>query len=571
MQSNRKTLEARYEWFVERIEKGLNVFETGQQAAHTIAIDRHEAAGMANWIASTLYQIPQFTAGLPPESTFGGVQLGGQARALGEQFSSHSSRLSMRSSAHGIAASHQRRREEWEYQRDTAEKELEAMDQQILAAEIRLNISALALANHETQVAQSQGLFDFYQGKFSNLNLYDWMSRQLKGMYMSTYELARKMANRALAAFKHQYDADFTLFIGNEHWNGQYQGLLAGEQLMQDLQQLETAYVDYQVPAMEIRQSFSLAQLSPAELLRLRETGACHFDIPAYAFDLVYPGHQDRKIKSVSMTIPAVTGPYVNVGCELSLIPKANEMPVGGDAIAVSHGVNDHGKFELNFNGERLMPFEGVDAVSNWHIKLPNHLRTFNYDTIGDVILHISYCARQGSVADRENVELALKQELLTHLQGIPLGKVISMKTEMPAQYHQVQQGLVSSQAASVLLDIKQAHFPHFLSEQQLSLNNIYVMMSIGEALVPAVLCDVKRVGDTAGQKLLKATDDSLPYPHALFDFATQAEQVRGEWQLSVALDTDELDQSVLTAEGTLDLSLIDDILLGFNYGFELP
>ena len=66
LQSNRKTLEARYEWFVERIEKGLNVFETGQQAAHTIAIDRHEAAGMANWIASTLYQIPQFTAGLPP-------------------------------------------------------------------------------------------------------------------------------------------------------------------------------------------------------------------------------------------------------------------------------------------------------------------------------------------------------------------------------------------------------------------------------------------------------------------------------------------------------------------------
>ena len=37
-------------------------------------------------------------------------------------------------------------------------------------------------------------------------------------------------------------------------------------------------------------------------------------------FDLDYPGQYMRRIKSVTLTIPASTGPYTGVHCRLTLL-----------------------------------------------------------------------------------------------------------------------------------------------------------------------------------------------------------------------------------------------------------
>ena len=99
--------------------------------------------------------------------------------------------------------------------------------------------------------------------------------------------------------------------------------------------------------------------------------------------NLDYPGHYMRRIKSVSLSIPCVVGPYTSVSCKLSLISnkyrknvtpklgagaptdndKYNET-VGNDdrfvynigtiqSIATSTAQNDSGVFELNFRDER--------------------------------------------------------------------------------------------------------------------------------------------------------------------------------------------------------------------------
>jgi hypothetical protein len=51
---------------------------------------------------------------------------------------------------------------------------------------------------------------------------------------------------------------------------------------------------------------------------------------------------------------------------------------------------------QTNLRDERFLPFEGGGAVSTWKLDLPNDYRTFDYDTISDVILQIRYTARQG-------------------------------------------------------------------------------------------------------------------------------------------------------------------------------
>lgn len=60
-------------------------------------------------------------------------------------------------------------------------------------------------------------------------------------------------------------------------------------------------------------------QWFPLQLIVLRETGSCTVSLPEELFDLDCPGHIFRRIKSVALTIPCVTGPYASVNCSLTL------------------------------------------------------------------------------------------------------------------------------------------------------------------------------------------------------------------------------------------------------------
>jgi hypothetical protein len=61
--------------------------------------------------------------------------------------------------------------------------------------------------------------------------------------------------------------------------------------------------------------------------------------------------------------------------------------------IALSRGVNDTGMFELNFRDERYLPFEGTGAVSTWELRLPKASNRIDFNSISDVIIHLSYTA----------------------------------------------------------------------------------------------------------------------------------------------------------------------------------
>ena len=140
-------------------------------------------------------------------------------------------------------------------------------------------------------------------------------------------------------------------------------------------------------------------------------------------FDLDYPGHYMRRLKNVSLTIPAVTGPHTSVNCTLTLLSSqirtstdtaaeySETDPPGNDArfwyrrgatraVCTSSAQNDSGMFELNFRDERLLPFEGEGAVrSRWRIELPAATNRFDLDSVSDVVLHLSYTAREGGAA----------------------------------------------------------------------------------------------------------------------------------------------------------------------------
>jgi Tc toxin complex TcA C-terminal TcB-binding domain/Cys/Met metabolism PLP-dependent enzyme len=95
--------------------------------------------------------------------------------------------------------------------------------------------------------------------------------------------------------------------------------------------------------------------------LQLQQTGYAEIDIPEWMYDLDYPGHYLRRIKNVSLTIPAVVGPYTGVHCRLTLLSsqtridprlvesliehrRSNEgpsSPVPDDLLRISCGIED--------------------------------------------------------------------------------------------------------------------------------------------------------------------------------------------------------------------------------------
>lgn len=181
--------------------------------------------------------------------------------------------------------------------------EIRQIRKQTIAAQARQSLAEQELSNHLRQVEQVQEVDDFLKGKFTNQQLYNWMADQLSNCYMQSYQLALEQAKRAERACLIELVDNTASFINPSNWDNRRQGLLAGESLHGDLKRMESLYLEKNLREFEITKSVSLLRLNPMALMQLRETGTCSIDLNEELFDLDYPGHYFRRIKSVSLTI----------------------------------------------------------------------------------------------------------------------------------------------------------------------------------------------------------------------------------------------------------------------------
>jgi hypothetical protein len=261
-------------------------------------------------------------------------------------------------------------------------------------------------------------------------------------------------------------------------------GLLGGEKLLLGLQNLERRFMETNYRDFEITQSISIAQLDPAALIQLRETGGCTFSVPEAVFDLAYPGYYHRLIKAARLTIPCVAGPFASVGAMLTLAgsdirlaPELNSAltpipPRRSVSIAMSTAQSDSGVFEFSFRDERYMPFEGAGAISSWELTLPKSFQSFDYQTISDVILQMSYTAKFGGNQYRDAVEVddamvpgTLRNYFADH--NHPLKRALSLRQDLPGVFHQLVHSPVDT---PIKIQLSEEHFPYFLKGQDFQL-----------------------------------------------------------------------------------------------------
>jgi len=435
------------------------------------------ASGSIHTVASILHALPDEISGpIIAQMEIGGSHFGHAADALASLMTTLATNASFQGTSAATIGGHQRRYDDWAFQSNLAAKELEQVDKQIAAAEIRVAIAEQELTIHQKQMDNAQEVDDFMHGKFTNAQLYRWMSGQAAGMYFRAYQMAFDLAKRAEKSFRFELgleDKDSN-FIQFGYWDSLKKGLLAGENLGLDIKRMEVSYLDKNKRELEITRHISLRQLDAAALMNLRGSdGACEFDIPELLFDLDFPGHYFRRIKSVSISIPCVAGPYTSVSGTLTLLSnKLRNKPLTNDykadsnyrstylpvqSIATSSGQNDSGLFELNFRDERYLPFEGAGVISRWRFALPKQHKAFDYSTISDLIIHLHYTARDGgetlAVPARDNVEALLSSAGKLHL-------LLSIRQDFPDEWPKFKQG---NTTASVTIDFTDNHlFPYF-------------------------------------------------------------------------------------------------------------
>jgi len=371
----------------------------------------------------------------------GGAKLGSAMQAMSTAHSMLASISSHFANRASILASRERREEEWSFQATTAQLEMDQLDVQIKGARSRIKTAKAELASQELQIRNSQAVESFLKSKFTNDQLYGWMANQISGLYFKAYQLAYQLAKQAEACFLFERREKPTSGISFGSWDGLRKGLLAGEKLAMDLRRLEVDYLKANTRDPEITKNISLVSLDPSALIALKTTGSCKFTLPEALFDLDHPGHFFRKVKSVAVTVPSVTGPYSGIHGKLSLTKNsiryidAADYPAGDlrqgpnpvGPIFLSNGQNDTGMFETNLRDERYLPFEGCGvANSEWELKIPIESNSFDLDTISDVVLRIQYTA---AISSKESFASKALEAATAAMSASPT-KVVSIRYE---------------------------------------------------------------------------------------------------------------------------------------------
>ncbi len=300
-------------------------------------------------------------------------------------------------------ASYDRRKEEWRFQKNLADIDLDVASIAEEVADDRIDIVTQEREIGEMRVGNANDVLEFLNEKFTNVDLYKWMAKNLKSLYRQQLSFAistAKSAQRALE-FERQVSLDF---IGDDYWVADRKGLLGAERLLNDLEKLEQYRLQTDVRKQEISKNIYLSHSAPLAFQRFKETGMLDFETIPEWFDRDFPGTYLRLVKNVEVSVVALVPNGQSVNARLSS-PGISRVVTGApfdnysivhrqpETISISSTSKSTGLFQLNFNDPKLLPFEGMGVAAQWQFEMPKGANQFEFDNILDVVFTINYTA----------------------------------------------------------------------------------------------------------------------------------------------------------------------------------
>jgi hypothetical protein len=399
LQRDRSQMQA--EHYQMLLDEGLSIFETLAFAFQVAAVVHLHVAAAIKMVA---------TMGI------GGIADVGAA-------------LGATSSLFQMEAGFERRRQEWEFQQALARQDVQIGVQQVQLAQDRVRVVGQEREISLMQSEHAEAVVDFLANKFTNVELYDWMSEILERVYSFFLQQTASIARLAAAQLAFERQEIPPPFIQEDYWdapdgsmtndptggrNLERRGLTGSARLLQDIFRLDQYAFETDRRKLQLTKTISLALLAPSEFQRFREVGVLNFATPMSLFDRDFPGHYLRLVKRVRTSVIALIPPTQGIRATL-LTTGMSRVVIGGDvfqtvvvrrapeAVALSSPRDATGLFELNPQPEMLLPFEGMGVDAAWEFRMPPAANLFDYRSIADVLITFEYTALD-SFAHRQQI-----------------------------------------------------------------------------------------------------------------------------------------------------------------------
>ncbi len=442
LNTQRDNIQLRRDYYSRVYDENISSSEQSALALNTAAAAMQIAGGASHMVGGVLDSSVPNIYGV----AMGGNRWGAVAYGVGSLLSNTASSLSLTASVLTGTDAYRRRREEYKLQLDSAENELKQLDVQQDGLKIRRQAAVMQKNYVLTQQRQTNDQLQLLQAKFSSQQLFGWMRSRLSTLFWQFYDLTVTASLRAEAARRWEV-ADSKRFIRPGAWQASYGGFLCGEALMLDLARMEADWQNWNKRALEVSRTISLSQALlnctadnasgpttiSAAITNLTNTSSgsltyswtykggsglkhsigiddagnlsCQINLAALNIAANYPDSlgRTRRVKNISVSLPALLSPYQDIQAILSYSETGLTLPSGCDKVALSHGVNDSGLFQLDFNDPRYLPFEGINIVaptSNSRGMLSLQFPRTRGDqkgllrSLNDIILHIRYSIR---------------------------------------------------------------------------------------------------------------------------------------------------------------------------------
>lgn len=217
--------------------------------------------------------------------------------------------------------------------------------QQLVLAQDRVRITAQERENSLLQADFADDVIEFLNTKFTSVELYDWMSGVMEGIYRYFLQQATgiaKLAENQLAFERQEIPPSFiqsdywdppregTTTVSNDENAPDRRGLTGSARLLQDIYRLDQYAFETDQRKLQLTKNISLAQLDPFAFQQFRETGILIVSTPMELFDRDFPGHYLRLIKRVRTSVIALIPPLEGIKATLSTT-GISRVVIGGD------------------------------------------------------------------------------------------------------------------------------------------------------------------------------------------------------------------------------------------------
>lgn len=522
-----------------------------------------------------------------------GVAAGESLQALASYLGSTAALYGSLSSISTQMASYERRYQGWLQDQKLAQIDSQALNVQLQQASTRVQIKQQETRISQIQLEGAEAVVDFLVSKFTNKELYEWMSRVLQGLYAAQLQQATATARLAQQqlAFDLLQDIDV---IRTDYWTVPVEGdasgtanepdrrgLTGSARLLRDIEQLDGLVLSKTERKLQLIRTISLATFAPGEFQRLKENGEMWFETRELDFDREFPGHYFRRIHRVRVSVLALVPPsrgiratLRNVGPSRVVVPgvagfEARTLPPSHDEVALSAPQNASGLFELDAQPELRLPFEGVGVDTLWHFELPKPSNFMDYGSIADILVTIEYTAL--SSAD-------YRAELLQNPAKLPptfrAVRVFSFRNELVDAWYTLHNPPLGPTELRVQFPISAQDFPAGLSRIQIRRLTLYMPVNAdarGQKVDLSQDLISKRIGLGFGADSSPAKQD-LDKDHLI-----QAQGGGDNWFSQIPSTLSPFGTWVLVLPATqqmLDLlrgDLIQDILFAVTYEADLP